>query len=741
MPAAYQVPSVFTIIDRYNAPLQRMGKGVQNFANRAEVALARVERRFIAISRSINRVTGGFGTLLGATAVFMVLRSGIGIIADFEQANANLASVMGVTVEQNEALRIDAERLGATTAKTATEVVGLQEAYARLGFTQLQILDVTEATIAGSIALRGELDETAELTGAVIKTFRDFDTSDTQTIIDQMTLATQRSALNFEKLQTAIPIVAGAANQANVPFNKLLALLGKLSDAGIDTSSSATALRNIFIDSAKQGLNFEQILQKIAASQDKLTASNDEFGKRTAVSAGILSENIDATAALSDILATAAKGQELSGVANRAAAKQLQTLKGSTTLLTSAYEGFILSLENGQGPFSANLRLIVDVTAKVLTMATAFNKGKETVLGAEETQEQYNERVERLASLATTAIKVIFTLAKIYLALKVAIIAVNVVTKAYNIILGISTALQGKNAFALRANAVAMAAYGRVVKTVSFLTKIWTGIQSAINVVLALNPIGLVVAAIAALIGVTTLIITKWEQWGAALSLVLFPLGMVISLVQSFRRNWDLVSNAFKTDGFVAGLTKIGAVIFDALLMPLNQVLDILSNISLFGFGDIAKDLSDGLRSFRSQQLGLNVESGPQPDLPPQPDVAERLSSNEAQDLLSTLANAGINPGSIAAENGIPPIVAPNTPGADVADRVSVPGSETEPEPLPVVNEPAEIQKTIVNSTTEMIQQSKVLLELKDPNDRIRVQGERPGKETGIELGETFKFD
>ena len=128
------------------------------------------------------------------------------------------------------ALQTDAQRLGATTAKTATEVVGLQEAFARLGFETDDIINMTQATISGSIAMKGPLADTAELVGAMVKSFDAVGSIDAPQIIDQMTLATQKSALTFEKLQTGLPIVAGAANAAGVSFTKVMALMGKLSE-------------------------------------------------------------------------------------------------------------------------------------------------------------------------------------------------------------------------------------------------------------------------------------------------------------------------------------------------------------------------------------------------------------------------------------------------------------------------------------------------------------------------------
>lgn len=315
---------------------------------------------FNNVAGSLKNIASAFGVFTGIQLVANTLRDAVQTFRQFQLENARLAGLLNTNAEGIKELTEDAKRLGSETSKTASEVTALQQAYARLGFSQKEILDLTGATINGSVALNASLDETAELTGAVVRTFDDFGTQDAAKILDQLTLSTQKSALNFEKLQTALPIVAGAANTAGVSFTELLSLLGKLSDSGIDASSSATALRNIFIESAAQGLSYEEILTKIVKSQDKLTAANDEFGKRAAVSATVLSKNIKGIKELDEAL------QGAEGTAKRFADETLDTLDGDIKLLTSAWEGLILSITEGDSALSDFFRTAVQGLTKFI---------------------------------------------------------------------------------------------------------------------------------------------------------------------------------------------------------------------------------------------------------------------------------------------------------------------------------------------------------------------------------------
>lgn len=397
--ASKQAKAMRAEIQKLDSTLKRVDAGVGEFQRN----VGNYSKAMQGARNAARSLASAMGLVGGAFLIVQVVRDASKVIRDFEKANATLSAILQVEKEDMRDLTEDAQRLGETTVKTAGQVTELQIAYARLGFQQNEILDLTEATIAGSIAMNAELDRTANLTGAVVNTFEDLSTTDAPKIIDIMALATAKSALNFEKLETGIPIVAGAADAAGVSFTRLVALMGKLADSGIDVSTSSTSLRNIFIESAAQGDNYEQILERVKNNQDKLTASNDEFGKRAAVSAAILSKNIDTTKELDEALQGAA------GTAERMANKELDTLDGSLKLLRSAFEGYILDLNDasGAGAFfrdgirliAENFKSIIDTIALVVGAWIAY---KVAVLTARLQQSLMNKTLQltRLRSLS-----------------------------------------------------------------------------------------------------------------------------------------------------------------------------------------------------------------------------------------------------------------------------------------------------------------------------------------------------
>lgn len=298
-----------------------------------------------AIVSSARSLLGAFG-LVGGIAMFArVMKDAFGTIRNFTKENAVLAGVLGTTRDNVQELTDQAVQLGSIYPVTASEVTKLQVSYARLGFTQSEIINLTEATIQGSIALNSSLDKTATLVGAVVKAFNNLGTQDSGKVIDILTKATQRSSLSFESLEVALPKVAAAANALNIDLETVSAQLGVAQDATLDASISGTSLRNIYLELSKRGLTLDQALSQINNSSNRLNESFELFGKRGAIVGLALADNIEKTSELEGELRNAG------GTAKRVAEEQMNTLDGSIKNLASSWEKLILGFRKSEGFF------------------------------------------------------------------------------------------------------------------------------------------------------------------------------------------------------------------------------------------------------------------------------------------------------------------------------------------------------------------------------------------------------
>ena len=98
MATALIVKTQFTALDKITFVVKKMSAAVKGFANKAVIAFNRVERAEKKLRDGLSKTVGKFGLVIGFTALAMVAGNVVSVFADFEQANAGLAAVMGKTV-------------------------------------------------------------------------------------------------------------------------------------------------------------------------------------------------------------------------------------------------------------------------------------------------------------------------------------------------------------------------------------------------------------------------------------------------------------------------------------------------------------------------------------------------------------------------------------------------------------------------------------------------------------------
>lgn len=296
-------------------------------------------------------VSSGVGAIVVALGSMVALISkSINTSREFEAALSTLKAITGATNEEIAALASNAKDLGATTAFTASQVVELQTEFSKLGFTTSEILKATEATLDLAAAAGVELADAASVAGSTLRGFG-LDTSETQRVVDVMAKSFTSSALDMEKFRESMKLVAPIAKTVKVPIEEASAALAVLADRGVSGSMAGTQLRRIMSELAtKTGKDFATSLEITAerlsgatSTADKLAIATELVGDRAKGSLIALAENRDA---LGDLKLAF---DEAGGAAEVMAEEKLNNLNGDLTKLRSAWEGFLLGIEDGGG--------------------------------------------------------------------------------------------------------------------------------------------------------------------------------------------------------------------------------------------------------------------------------------------------------------------------------------------------------------------------------------------------------
>ena len=319
----------------------------------------------------------GFTTVMSGTigmiAIFVRYLTGSAkTMREFEQANANLSTILGVNVKDMGALTDSALALGRTTEYTASQVTALQTELAKLGFGQGSIINMQKYVLQFATAVGANLADAASVAGSALRAFN-LSSTDTEDVLATLAVATNNSALSFDRIQQSIGTVFPVANAFGLSLKDTTALLGSLANAGFDASSAATATRNIILKLADSNGKLAQRLGGSVKSFDEIMTALIKLRNE-----GInLNEALELTdrrsvAAFSAFLSGAESARELrnslqdvSGELDRIQRERLNTVEGSTKLLKSAWEGLTLAFRESNGAIKDTIDWLTKLIGKV----------------------------------------------------------------------------------------------------------------------------------------------------------------------------------------------------------------------------------------------------------------------------------------------------------------------------------------------------------------------------------------
>lgn len=362
---------------------------------RAKGEIGNFEKGITSMAGKIGPALSGFAAFAGiSVAIGDVVRTSM----EFEKSLSSLKSLTGVTTQELSFFKDEAIRLGSTTTQTASQVV---DAFKLIGSQMPELLknkealsSVTESAIILAEAAEIDVPEAAKaLTGALNQ--MGASSSQAAEYINILAAASQQGSADIPYLNKAIENAGGAASSVGVQFNELVAAIEAIAPKITDAGSAGTNLRNIFLtleSSADKNLRpsvvgLSQAVENLAAKHMNATEMTKMFGKESVTAALALVSEKDKFIELTDGITGTNTALEQQKINN-------DNLAGSIAALQSAWEGFILTLNNSSGVLQSVVGFLADIVDGARTAFSSLQALDESSYKSEGQKSFRSEKVQ-----------------------------------------------------------------------------------------------------------------------------------------------------------------------------------------------------------------------------------------------------------------------------------------------------------------------------------------------------------
>lgn len=278
----FVIPSVFTAVDKFSGPLSKMQGATGAFASRME----RDFRKAGSTAFAVGKTAGAVGLAIAAPLGLAVKQA-----VDFEDAMSDVAKTTGLSGKPLEALGSSILDMSKNTRTSIDDLVKIAEIGGQLGIAEKDLLSFTKSADKFNIALgsdfSGGVEEAVSQVGKIKLLFADtrgLNVSDsimkTGSAINELGAVGAGTSANI----TDFTLRLGALPDALKPsITNTLALGTFLEELGIDAQIGAGGMTNFLLVAGKNISGFASQM-KVSATEAKALLKQDptEFSKRFA---------------------------------------------------------------------------------------------------------------------------------------------------------------------------------------------------------------------------------------------------------------------------------------------------------------------------------------------------------------------------------------------------------------------------------------------------------------------------
>jgi len=549
-----RIPTEFIAIDKFSSVVSKMTSGVTKFSDSSSSAV----QRFNA-----NKVAGSMA--VAGTAIIAPLGLAINRAVEFEDKMADVAKTTGLSGKELDSYGKSILDMSKKTRTGIDDLIKIGEIGGQLGIAKKDLVSFTEASNKFAVALGADYGGTEQAISQIGKINMLF--KDTRGLDASSSITKVGSAINELG-------AVGAGTSSNI--NDFILRIGALPDAIKPTLTQTAALGTFF-----EEVGIDAQIASGGFSNFLLVAGKNIGGFAAQMKMG--TSEAKALFAQDPTKFATIFAKSLNGLKPDVLAKKLEKLK------IGSQESIKVLGALGSG--SQRLGTLLDVSSDAFVKATSLT-------------DEYNKKNDTTAAKLAMAKNNMDALA-ITIGTQLAPILNKLVETIVPVIDRFGKWIENnpKLTQTIAKLGLGLLILSGVVKTITMITSLWTLAQWALNVAMTANPIGLIIVGIAALIALVVAAVVYFKEWGAAILMLIGPIGWVINMFMNLGRHWDSIVEAFKTDGIIAGFKRLGVVILDFVLFPIEQMLKLLSYIP--GLDTLLSPALDGIKDFRAS-LDLN---------------------------------------------------------------------------------------------------------------------------------------
>lgn len=408
-----------------------------------------VDTKMNALSSSF-RSAGSTLTKSVTTPLVGIAAAGVKTASNFQSAMSQVAATMGTTSDKIQDLNKFAQKMGVTTAFSATEAAEGLNILAQSGLNaqeQMATLpNVLNLAAAGQISM----GDAASYTVGAIKGFGD-SVENAQKYVDLIAKGATLANTNVQGLGEALSGVSSTAKVYGQNAESTTKSLLRLAEQNVTGAEAATALSRAMMDiytptsSAKKALDelgisaydsagnardFNTIVDELNVALSTMTDAQKSAYENTIFTTygmnaynKMVSTTSEKLEQFDEGLAKASDEMNGQGSAAQQAKEQLNNLKGSLTLLKSAVDGLLIAVGDRFVPFLTKL------ADKVSELVTKFN----------DLSDEQKDQVVKFGLIAAAIGPVLLILSKV-------VLTVNNVIMAFGKLKGLGAVFSGISA-------------------------------------------------------------------------------------------------------------------------------------------------------------------------------------------------------------------------------------------------------------------------------------------------------